>query len=292
VTNLPFRWWLMAAVAAGLIVAATLAFFLLRPTPKPSPPAPIAKVHAQHVAVNPMLPAPAPAPPPKPAPHVPTAFEREQAMSFGQMMARWDPFILEAAKRFNVPAAWIRAVLRAESGGRTMLAENLPITSTEGAMGLMQLMPETYDEMRKAYRLGADPYDPHDNIIAGTAYLRILRTKYGYPQMFAAYNDGPGNLEQRMIDGGLLPAETRNYVATITGRLEGLPTGHGNLKFTRPDGSAVWIDGGSAVSVRAAFPGEYPAGVQAVITIGRVHQAVQEPLAKVRSAIRARGGGA
>ncbi|MEI9932623.1 MAG: lytic transglycosylase domain-containing protein [Rhizomicrobium sp.] len=257
-TNLLSRQWLAASIAAAAIVVAGLAFvFLHHTTPKPPSPH-IAKVQTPHVAVNPMLPAPAPAPPAKPAPHVPTAFEREQTMSFGQMMSRWDPFILEAAKRFNVPAAWIRAVLRAESGGRTMLAENLPITSTEGAMGLMQLMPETYDEMRKAYRLGVDPYDPHDNIIAGTAYLRILRAKYGYPQMFAAYNDGPGNLEQRMVDGGLLPAETRNYVATITGRLEGLPAGHGNLKFTRPDGSAVWIDGGSAVSVRAAFPGEYP----------------------------------
>jgi Transglycosylase SLT domain len=229
---------------------------------------------------------------PQPAPPAaPTAFDLEQRMSFGQLMKRWDPLILEAAKRFDVPVAWIRAVMQAESGGRTMLGENLPMTSDQGAMGLMQLMPETYDEMRRQYRLGADPYDPHDNIVAGAAYLHWLRGKYGYPQMFAAYNDGPGHLDQRLAQGGLLPLETQNYVSTITGRLDGThPTGRGNLKLTRPDGTPVWIDGGAVVSVRAAFPGEYAPGIQAVVTIGRVHQAVREPLAQVRSAIRARGG--
>ncbi|HTQ14569.1 MAG TPA: lytic transglycosylase domain-containing protein [Rhizomicrobium sp.] len=295
----PSRPALLALLGAAVVALGAGGYFALRPAPPHAPAAPVVnvKVTAQRPPVHPLPPRTASAPPP--APHKPTTFEIEQAMSHAQLVKRWDPYILEGARRFDVPAAWIRAVMQAESGGRTMLAEGLPMTSTQGAMGLMQLMPETYDEMRRAYRLGDDPYDPHDNIIAGAAYLRILRAKYGYPQMFAAYNDGPGHLEERMRAGGLLPDETRSYVGFITARLEGrpmngpggAPAGRGNLKLTRPDGTPVWIDAGAAVRVRAVFPGEYPPGVQAVITIGSTQQAVREPLAKVRSLIRARGGG-
>jgi len=222
-----------------------------------------------------------------------SAFDAEQRMSFAQLMNRWDPFIAQASKSFGVPQNWIRAVMQAESGGRTMQSETQPIVSHEGAMGLMQLMPSTYDEMRKQYGLGRDPHDPHDNVMAATAYLRWLRAKYGYPQMFAAYNDGPGHLEERMMQDGLLPAETSKYVGAITGALESgrARGGRGNLaKFTRPDGSPVWIDGGAVISVRAAFPGEYAPGVHSVITIGRVRQGVRETLAQARTTIRARGG--
>jgi soluble lytic murein transglycosylase-like protein len=283
------RWWPFAALAAATVVAIGAWAMLRHPAPSP----PVVRVAAMPHRPLRVLPRPA-APKTTPLPPAPTMFDREQRMSFGQLMKRWDPLILQAAKRYAVPAAWVRAVMQAESGGRTMLGENLPMTSNMGAMGLMQLMPETYDEMRKAYRLGADPYDPHDNILAGAAYLRILRDKYGYPQMFAAYNDGPGHLEQRMMQGGLLPVETQNYVSTITARLEGRPAGvagHGNLKLTRPDGTPVWIDGGAVSFVRGAFPGEYGPGVQSVVTVGRMNQAVREPLAQVRAAIRARGGG-
>ncbi|HEX3673030.1 MAG TPA: lytic transglycosylase domain-containing protein [Rhizomicrobium sp.] len=274
---------------AALVVLCIGVFAVWHQPATPKPP-----VRVVQAPLRVMRPIPKIALTPKPAPPAaPSAFDLEQRMSFGQLMKRWDPLVLASAKRFDVPAAWIRAVMQAESGGRTMLGENLPMTSDQGAMGLMQLMPETYDEMRRQYRLGADPYDPHDNIIAGAAYLRWLRGKYGYPQMFAAYNDGPGLLDQRLAQGGLLPLETQNYVSTITGRLDGThPAGRGNLKLTRPDGAPVWIDGGAVVSVRAAFPGEYAPGIQAVVTIGRVHQAVREPLAQVRSAIRARGGSA
>jgi hypothetical protein len=158
-------------------------------------------------------------------------------------------------------------------------------------MGLMQLLPETYDDMRRQYRLGADPYDPHDNILAGAAYLRFLRGKYGYPNMFAAYNDGPGNLEKRMIDGGLLPAETINYVAIVTGKLNGGAGSRANLaRFTRPNGEPVMIDGGAVMSVRAAFPGEYAPGVLTVITIGKIRQGVRESLAQTKAIIRLHGG--
>jgi soluble lytic murein transglycosylase-like protein len=228
---------------------------------------------------------------PKPI-RAPSDFEKEQAMSFHQLMSRWDAFIAEAARKYDVPQPWIRAVMQAESGGRTMLAENRPITSTAGAMGLMQLMPQTYDDMRRQYRLGANPYDPHDNIMAGAAYLRFLRGKYPYPAMFAAYNDGPGNLEARLVSGGLLPAETQAYVGHITNTLEnGGIGGSATARFTRPNGEAVMLYAAGVVSVRAAFPGEYAPGVQSVITVGRLHQGVRESVARAKAIIRSHGGG-
>jgi len=221
----------------------------------------------------------------------PSDFEREQQMSFGQLMKRWNPDIAEASNRFDVPESWIRAVMQIESGGRTSLGENQPITSSAGAMGLMQLMPSTYEDMREQYRLGPDPYDPRDNILAGAAYLGWLREKYPYPTLFEAYNDGPGNLQERLMRGGLLPAETRDYVGDITATLQ---TGSAILhwkkaQFMRPDGSPVWI-GGSG-TVRAPLPGEYGPGVQSVITVGRVSQGVRESVAEVRAVIRAHSGG-
>ena len=210
-------------------------------------------------------------------------------MTYGQMLRRWNLPIAEAARRFNVPAAWIRAVMQVESGGRTMLAENKPIVSRMGAMGLMQLMPDTWAEMRAQYRLGNDPFDPRDNIFAGAAYLKWLKNKYGYPAMFAAYNDGPGHLDERMRNAGLLPPETRDYLAKVTGAVEG----HGGgvkVRFTKPNGQAVMIDVAAVSAVRAAFPGEYAACVQSVITVGHVSQGVCESFTKARAAIRSHGG--
>lgn len=222
-------------------------------------------------------------------PHELSAFQQEQRMTFGQRMRRWNDEIAAASKRLNVPAIWIRAVMQVESGGRTMLAENRPIKSSAGAMGLMQLMPSTWNDMRAQYGLGANPYDPHDNIVAGAAYLKWLRGKYGYPQMFAAYNDGPGHLDQRLRSAGLLPLETRNYLVKVTGVVEGRGGGGAKVKFTRPNGEPVTIDAAAVVSVRAALPGEYAACVRAVITVGRVSQGVCEPLAKAKAMLRARG---
>lgn len=127
---------------------------------------------------------------------------------------RWQGFIAEASRRFGVSEAWIRAVMHAESGGRPML-NGRPITSRAGAMGLMQVIPDTYEEMRRAHGLGSDPYDPRDNILAGTAYLRAMYDRYGYPSLFAAYNAGPERYDEYLRDGRPLPFETRAYLATI-----------------------------------------------------------------------------
>lgn len=127
---------------------------------------------------------------------------------------RWTPFIADAAQRFGIPEAWIRAVMRAESGGQTM-HDGRPITSPTGAMGLMQIMPETYADLRRPFGLSPDPHEPHDNILAGAAYLRQMFERYGYPALFAAYNAGPGRFEAYVRDGENLPVETWDYLAKL-----------------------------------------------------------------------------
>ncbi|HEX3653461.1 MAG TPA: lytic transglycosylase domain-containing protein [Rhizomicrobium sp.] len=219
------------------------------------------------------------------------AYFQEQHMSFSQLMNRWQPLVSQASKKFGVPAAWIRVVMQMESGGRTMLNEKQHITSPVGAVGLMQLMPGTYDEMRQQYKLGANRFDPRDNIMAGAAYLSWLHRRYGFPAMFVAYNDGPGNLEAKRDHGRALPAETRNYVAKICAVLgtsvPGTSKAKASLaKFTRPNGKPVWIDKSSVASVRAPLRGEYPRSVKAVITVGKVKQAVRETVTAARSSLR------
>ncbi|CAI3952031.1 Soluble lytic murein transglycosylase or regulatory protein s (may contain LysM/invasin domain) (MltE) (PDB:153L) [Commensalibacter communis] len=127
----------------------------------------------------------------------------------------WGPYIKEASERFDVPEAWIRAVMKQESGGNSFA------TSGPGAMGLMQLMPPTYDELRIAYNLGDDAYDPHDNIAAGAAYIRQMYDIYGSPGFLAAYNGGPGRLDDFLTRNRTLPLETRRYVASIGPRIQG-----------------------------------------------------------------------
>jgi len=140
----------------------------------------------------------------------------EKGMDKLSVVGQWSSLIEEASDRFGVPKSWIRAVMLRESGGHTLSATGRPIRSRKGAMGLMQLMPDTYADLRRQYGLGDDPYDPHDNVIAGAAYLKWLRERYGYPALFAAYNHGPGNYEKHLHDKSVLPQETRAYVAAVT----------------------------------------------------------------------------
>jgi soluble lytic murein transglycosylase-like protein len=131
----------------------------------------------------------------------------ESQMAVAQRINRWQPYIAEASVRYALPATWIRAIINIESSGRTM-KDGHPITSGAGAVGVMQLEPGTYSAISKRDGLGSDPQDVHDNILAGTAYLRDLYNKFGYPRLFAAYNEGPGAL----IHHRNLPVETQNYV--------------------------------------------------------------------------------
>ena len=126
-------------------------------------------------------------------------------------------YIAEAARRFGLPIAWIRAVMDAESAG------DVRAVSPRGAMGLMQIMPNTWSELRTRYGLGRDPFDPRDNILAGAAYLREMHDRYGSPGFLAAYNAGPQRYDEYLAGVRALPAETRAYVAMLAPLVGGEP---------------------------------------------------------------------
>jgi hypothetical protein len=117
--------------------------------------------------------------------------------------------ISEASNRFGVPERWIRAVILAESDGQT------GATSPKGATGLMQVMPDTYAELRNRFGLGDDPYAIRDNILAGSAYLREMYDRYGSPGLIAAYNAGPARYDDYLASRRGLPDETLSYVAAV-----------------------------------------------------------------------------
>jgi hypothetical protein len=147
----------------------------------------------------------------------------------------WGPHIREAAARFGVPELWIREVMRQETGGRLYDADGLPITSRAGAMGLMQVMPRTFDILQVRYGLGGDPYEPRDNILAGAAYIREMHDRYGAPGFLAAYNAGPNRVDAVLAGMTVLPDETENYVASIAPRL-GLASSAGGFFATYAGG--------------------------------------------------------
>lgn len=129
---------------------------------------------------------------------------------------RWRPMIEEASTRFGIPTSWIERVMRAESQGLTTL-NGRPIRSHAGAMGLMQLMPATWAEIRARLALGTNPDDPRDNILAGTFFLRLMYDRFGYPGLFGAYNAGPGAYAAWLAGNRRLPGETVAYLGTVGG---------------------------------------------------------------------------
>lgn len=137
----------------------------------------------------------------------------------------WGAEIHDASRRFNVPEQWIRAVMQVESNGQTHWKGGQPITSHAGAMGLMQVMPGTYDELRYVHGLGADAYEPRDNILAGAAYIREMYDLYGYPGFLGAYNAGPERYRQYVEEGRRLPRETERYMDIIAPQIAGIMPG-------------------------------------------------------------------
>ena len=125
--------------------------------------------------------------------------------------------IAEASQRFNIPENWIRAVIATESGG------DPKAVSPKGAMGLMQLMPDTWGDMNLTYGFGSDPFDPHANILAGTAFLKAMYDRFGYPALFAAYNAGAARYEDFLRTGKPLPDETQTYAVNIEKALSETP---------------------------------------------------------------------
>lgn len=124
-----------------------------------------------------------------------------------------DDAIAEAADRFGLPSAWIRAVMQVESAG------NPHAVSRAGAIGLMQVMPATFADLRAEFGLGADPFAIRNNILAGAAYLRAMYDRYGAPGFLAAYNGGPERWEAYREGAKPLPAETIAYLVRLAPRL-------------------------------------------------------------------------
>jgi soluble lytic murein transglycosylase-like protein len=158
-------------------------------------------------------------------------------------VGRWRPMIEEASTRFGIPTSWIERVMRAESRGYTTL-NGRPIRSRTGAMGLMQLMPSTWNEMRARLGLGGNPDDPHENILAGTCFLRLMYDRFGYPGLFAAYNAGPGAYAAWLAGNRKLPGETAAYLRMVVGMP--LPVAQASLSTAPP---ALFV-------VRRAVPDE------------------------------------
>lgn len=136
--------------------------------------------------------------------------------------------IREASSRFDLPELWIRAVMQVESNGEA------DATSPKGAMGLMQVMPQTYAYLSDRYGLGDDPYAPRDNIFAGSAYLRELYDRYGAAGFLAAYNAGPGRYEDSFCRGCSLPEQTRRYVAAVRLAVGEVLFEHPHSRFYQP----------------------------------------------------------
>jgi len=151
-------------------------------------------------------------------------------------------FVTEASKRFGVPEQWIRAMMHVESSAKQRAR------SSKGAMGLMQIMPNTWAELRARYGLGADPFDPRDNILAGSAYIRELYDRYGAPGFLAAYNAGPGRYERHLASGRPLPDETQAYVATLAPMINRART---NVRIGAVERSFAWA-GSSLFAPRSA----------------------------------------
>ena len=114
-----------------------------------------------------------------------------------------DPIIDKASRRYGVDVGLIKAVIKAESNF------NPRAVSHAGASGLMQLMPAT------ARSLGVnDSFDPEQNVMAGTRFLKDLLKRYDgdVDSALAAYNWGPGNVDRKP---DRLPRETRNYLVRV-----------------------------------------------------------------------------
>lgn len=148
-----------------------------------------------------------------------SAAQAERARNSTTVVSRTaDPYaehIADASRRFSIPAAWIRAVMRVES------TNNPRALSPKGAIGLMQIMPATWRELRVRHALGTDPYDPRDNVLAGAAYLREMHDRFGSPGFLAAYNAGSERYAQHLATGAALPAETQNYLAMLAPLIDG-----------------------------------------------------------------------
>lgn len=125
-----------------------------------------------------------------------------------------DGLIAEASERFGIPAVWIRAIVLKEPD-RTART-----SSRKGSVGLMQLSPERWTELRHRYAFGTNPADSRDSILAGTAHLREMYDRYGSKDFLAAYIMGPTRYDECMKSGAPLPEETQAVIAELAPLIE------------------------------------------------------------------------
>ena len=120
-----------------------------------------------------------------------------------------DDIITDASKKYDVNADLVRAIIKTESDF------NVTSTSAKGAMGLMQLMPETAKDMGVE-----NAFDPRENIMGGTRYLKMLLNRYGgdIDLALSAYNWGMGNVEKHPER---LPEETASYIVKVKKQFSG-----------------------------------------------------------------------
>lgn len=117
----------------------------------------------------------------------------------------------EAALRSRLSETVILRVMHVESRGRANAI------SPKGAMGCMQIMPATWRYLTERHGLGADPWDPRFNMIGGALYLAEMARRFGFPGAYAAYNAGPERYARHVRGAASLPAETRAYMASLSG---------------------------------------------------------------------------
>ncbi len=130
--------------------------------------------------------------------------EKAVGLTVGSVSKAYDAIIQKAQVKYGIEFSLIKAVIQAESGF------NPRAVSKKGAKGLMQLMPDNYKALSVI-----DPFDPSQNIMGGTRYLKQLLNRYDakLPLALAAYNAGPTAVDRyRRIPPY---AETQNYVQKV-----------------------------------------------------------------------------
>ncbi|XCG49921.1 transglycosylase SLT domain-containing protein [Mesorhizobium sp. WSM2240] len=147
------------------------------------------------------------------------------------------------------------------------------VANVNYAMGLMQMMPGTWREMRVEHGLGANPHEPRDNILAGTGYLRTIYDRFGFPGLFAAYNAGPERYQEHLQKSKPLPKETISCVKALEEARVRPPTWMNSKanptvqsgETARPDGRCSFLEAASPKESRTAISSCRLGG----ITLGR-----------------------
>ena len=137
-------------------------------------------------------------------PYLSRSVKKRRSRTPKQDVVRYDPLIQKASKQFNVDKFFIKAIIKAESAFDSMAVSN------KGAQGLMQLMPDTANDMEVE-----NPFDPKENIFGGTRYVSLLLKRFNNNKTLAlaAYNAGPEVVESR---NGIPPfPETRTFVKRV-----------------------------------------------------------------------------